>query len=69
MESVNNYIHAVFEESKERDVSAPRNEKPPDLRLKTVSGTGDIGMRFTSPMTFPDDIMDSIATGRRLLND
>ena len=57
MDSVNTYINKIYIENQKRDESAPRNEKPPDLRLDAASSTGDIAMKFTSKMDFPRDLM------------
>ena len=65
MKSVTNYVTKKFNDDIERDTSASRNEKPPDLRIKEVSATGEMTLKFTSEMIFPDDIMNELALDER----
>ena len=69
MKAVDDLMLKMYTEEIALDESAPRNEKPPDLRLDKVSATGDLGMKFTSKMTFPDDILQQVqdSTERRRL--
>ena len=57
MKSVNDFISQEYELSLKRDVKASHDRKPPDLRLKKASPTGEVNLRFTSKMNFPKDLL------------
>ena len=65
MKTVNSIVEKANEESIKRDVSFPRNEKPPDVRRSNMSPSGDMSFKFTSSMKFPDNILDELAEDER----
>ena len=65
MATVVRIIDDARQESIERDTSAARNEKPPDLRMKSVSPSGDMALRFTNKMEFPDGLIEELAEDER----
>ena len=58
METVGNFVADSFDKNIERDADASRNDKPPDLRVAKISATGEMNLKFTSEMEFPEDILD-----------
>ena len=56
MQAVTDFVSKAMEEGNAAAAKVPRDQKPPDLRMKETSPLGGIGMVFTSPMDFPPDI-------------